>query len=74
MTACYVLVSRPQLKLDGVVLAVQLQNQTQEINLGEVTLSVDDLLRAIPPGTRSYDKGMLEPNGTTSTVMFNTTA
>lgn len=57
------------------MLSAEVDNQTQTMELGEVVLSVDDMLDAVPPGTRRYDKGMLPaPNGTTTTVMFNTTA
>ena len=57
------------------MLSAVVNNQTQSMELGEVVLSVDDMLDAVPPGTRHYDKGMLPaPNGTTATVMFNTTA
>lgn len=52
----------------------QLNNQTQELDLGEVTLSVDDVLNAVPPGVGRYDKGVLEPNRTSTTVLFNSTA
>lgn len=65
-----------QLKLDGVVLSAtsQLDNQPQNLELGEVTLSVDDVLNAVPPGVGRYDKGVLAPNRTSTTVMFNSTA
>lgn len=56
------------------ILSIQLPGQSKEFDLGDVTISVDDILNAIPPGTRRYDKGMLEPNETTATVMFNTSA
>lgn len=65
-----------QLKLDGVVLSAtsQLDSQPQEVDLGEVTLSVDDVLNAVPPGVGRYDQGVLAPNRTSTTVMFNSTA
>lgn len=46
------------------------------VDIGEVVLSVDDVVKAIPPGTKEYDldAGALDPNGTHATVMFNTTA
>lgn len=49
---------------------------TQSIDLGEVRVSVDDLLNAVPPGTVRYDKGVLGvgPNPPLTTVMFNSTA
>eukprot|EP00903_Cladosiphon_okamuranus_P005738 g5694.t1 len=65
-----------ELKLDGVVLSAtsQLDKKPQVLELGEVTLSVDDVLAAVPPGVVHYDKGVLAPNRTTTTVMFNSTA
>ncbi|CAN0051014.1 unnamed protein product [Ectocarpus sp. 4 AP-2014] len=63
-----------QLKLDGVVLSVRVDNQTQDLELGEVKLSVDDVLTALPPGTVRYDQGVLQPNRILTTVMFNSTA
>lgn len=65
---------RLQLKLDGVVLSVHVGNQTQDLDLGEVAVSVDDVLDVVPPGTTRYDMGVLEPNATITTVMFNSTA
>ncbi|CAN0193444.1 unnamed protein product [Ectocarpus sp. 12 AP-2014] len=63
-----------QLKLDGVVLSVRVDNQTQDLDLGEVKLSVDDVLTALPPGTVRYDQGVLQPDRILTTVMFNSTA
>lgn len=50
--------------------------RSKTVDLGEVTVSVDDIVNAIPPGTREYHlgAGVLDPNGTGATVMFNTTA
>eukprot|EP00752_Nemacystus_decipiens_P003898 g3578.t3 len=65
-----------ELKLDGVVLSSTslVDNQPQYLELGEVTLSVDDVLKAVPPGVGRYDQGVLAPNRTSTTVMFNSTA
>lgn len=64
---CY---SCKQIKLEGVVLSVK----NQSVDLGEVMVSVEDVLQAMPPGSRSYNGGVLDPSGMASTVMFNTTA
>ena len=44
------------------------------LNKGEVTISVNDVVRAMPPGTVSYDRSALPFDGNYTTVMFNTTA
>lgn len=58
--------------MEGVVLS--LNNRT--VDVGEVVVRVEDIVDAIPPGTREYEveAGVLDPNGTSATVMFNTTA
>lgn len=73
---------RKKIKLDGVVVSITLKNDqndtltTQSMDLGEVRVSVDDVLDAVPPGTARYDKGVLgsAPNPPLTTVMFNSTA
>lgn len=51
-----------------------LNNVTQKLELGEVSVKVEDLLKAMPPGTGRYDEGVLDTAGATTTVMFNSTA
>lgn len=53
---------------------MKVDNQTQDLELGEVKLSVDDVVTALPPGTVRYDQGVLQPNRILTTVMFNSTA
>lgn len=67
---------RSQLKFEGVVLSFtpKATEETQTLELGEVTLTVDDVLNSMPPGVERYDKGMLAPNRGITTVMFNSTA
>lgn len=49
-----------------------MKNET--VNLGVVVLSVDAVLTAMPPGSKTYDDARLDMGRNATTVMFNTSA
>lgn len=55
-------------------LIFHLPGGSRTLDVGDVRISVDDILRAMPPGTVSYDRNMVPLDGNYTTVMFNTTA
>lgn len=62
------------MRLEGVELIFSLPGESRTLDVGSVRISVDDILKAMPPGTASYDRNVVPLDGNYTTVMFNTTA